>query len=960
MNTEVTSGRVRHNKNKLPGGIPITAFMAGLALLSSGVSHAADGAAANAGAAGDALAPAIPTGDGSVAELQAEVARLKKALEKSQKDLAEQQGKQPAAENAPATVTASEAPPKSEPEQADAEANQPAQLNQITVQAPNRLKAVKDVPQSISLVSGDQLAAQDAEDLPAITKRLSNVATFSTGNSREYSISIRGLGYESNTESQDPSVLVTVDDVPYAYNPLASFDLVDLDTVAVAHGPQGTQGGKNADVGGIYINTKRPSFTPEASYQVAYGGYTGASIGNQGDLGSWDRVIGNAVFGGPVINDLLAWRGTLSVDRGNGYIGNIYNTSQSYGNTDREQGRLQFLLTPTENLSARIKLDFKTSGAEYSNGMTIYTPTPAKYADGGTNTLSTDASTRLARSWFSNPYPNYYSQNYLYGGGLNAVDNNSQQPLITRSHGATANVNYNLGDYTLSSITSFQQYYFLASNDEGTRFDITTASGGGVDYHQFTQEFRLNSPVGGFLDYQTGVFLMSNSTQGAVNVSKNGWGADAGAWFASADSNGKPGQYSILDGTSDGQRLLSDSLNNLRKAGYEDTEKRQGAFYAQAHLHFTPAFSVTEGLRLTYEERRTWDNALITDQGNGAILNPTIPVNGVQLPGGGTTAQIQQQYAGATTAQIAAAQALRQAQIGVLWNNLTAQPFYKIQPTWLLSPSYKFNEGLTGYGSWQHGEKAGVALNINGVSQPALPEVSTAYELGLKSLLLNKTLTLNGDIFYNNFKNYQQAVQVLDPYTTALNVAAGVTPSTAYVSTTGNAAKVHVKGLEVDGLYTPNAYVSLHFSGAYNDAIFYNFANMGQPVENADLAKLHPYRDVSGKRLPGAARYSFSLGADLRYPLHFVDNGADEAFLTFNTAYTSRYNSDNTALSSYAWIHAHAITDLSVGAGRIDKRFDISLLVKNLFNNTSPIAQTWDSYTPAPPRWIGLQVSGKL
>ena len=92
MNTEVSSGRVRQNKNKSSGGIPLTAFMAGLVLLSSGASHAADSPAANAGAAGDGPASAASTADGSVAELQAEVARLKKALEKSQKELAEQQG----------------------------------------------------------------------------------------------------------------------------------------------------------------------------------------------------------------------------------------------------------------------------------------------------------------------------------------------------------------------------------------------------------------------------------------------------------------------------------------------------------------------------------------------------------------------------------------------------------------------------------------------------------------------------------------------------------------------------------------------------------------------------------------------------------------------------------------------------------------------------------------------------
>ena len=92
MNTEVSSGRVRQNKNKSSGGIPLTAFMAGLVLLSSGASHAADSPAANAGAAGDGPASAASTADGSVAELQAEVARLKKALEKSQKELAEHLG----------------------------------------------------------------------------------------------------------------------------------------------------------------------------------------------------------------------------------------------------------------------------------------------------------------------------------------------------------------------------------------------------------------------------------------------------------------------------------------------------------------------------------------------------------------------------------------------------------------------------------------------------------------------------------------------------------------------------------------------------------------------------------------------------------------------------------------------------------------------------------------------------
>jgi hypothetical protein len=52
------------------------------------------------------------------------------------------------------------------------------------------------------------------------------------------------------------------------------------------------------------------------------------------------------------------------------------------------------------------------------------------------------------------------------------------------------------------------------------------------------------------------------------------------------------------------------------------------------------------------------------------------------------------------------------------------------------------------------------------------------------------------------------------------------------------------------------------------------------------------------------------------------------------------------------------LTDLSGGFGK--QRFAVNLVVKNLFNNQTPQTNTWNSYTPAIPRWIGVQFSGKL
>jgi iron complex outermembrane recepter protein len=829
-----------------------------------------------------------------------------------------------------------------------------ASLDEVTVSASAHTPVPRDAPQSISVVTGADLQLQDVVDMGGILRRATNVK-WNPGNSREFSFSIRGLGYQQNTEAEDPDVGFTLDGVPYAYNPLASFDFVDVDNVEVLRGPQGTAGGKNAILGVINLTTREPTFTPETSYSVAYG--------------QRQSVIASAVTGGPVIDDLLAWRTTISVDKEGGYIKNLYNTSEYYGNRDRVAARTQFLLTPTSDFRAVLRVDVEPSGAEFYNGMTIYTPTPTVYSNGKPNPLTTDASTRLARSWFTQQNDYTYAADYLYGAGQNAVDNNSQRPLITDSLGGSLQLDWKLGANSLTSISAYKQYSFYASNDEGTPFDVTTASGGGVQYHQLSQEIRLDSAKGGFVDYRTGLYLLSSATQGPVSVSKNGWGSDAGAWFANA------GQYTTLDGNGAGRTLLVNSLDGLRKAGYENDEKKSAALYAQANWHLSDPLTLVTGARATYEQRKTTNNALLTAEGYGVGLNP-VAVNGVQLGGFGSdttgallstdTARqialanaVAQQYFNAASysaltatqlKQVAAAKTLRLTQIGVLWNTVQAQPFNKVQPTLVLSPTYKINEAVSAYFSFQHGEKAGISQTVNGVSYLTQPEKSNAFEIGVKSFLFDRALSLNADVYLNNIRNYQQAVQVFDAYTTVLTHDG----TNHYTSATGNAAKVQAKGVEVDATYDGIPYTAVRFTGAYNDAVYKDFKNAGKPVEAANQTA--PYRDATGMVLPGAAKYTFDVDVSFRRTV-FQEK---DFFASFDTAYTSNYNSDVAALSAYAWIRAHSSTDVSIGVGRSDRKFDLSLLVKNAFNDQTPLAQTWNSYTPSPPRWTGVMMTGKF
>ncbi len=892
---------------------PIAAALASVTIMASGALHAAE-----------------PT----VADLQAENTRLKQIIATLSAAAA-------------TTGTAAIVPvPADAARSTTVDKEAPLTLGEVTVRSRNRLERLKDVPISVSVVTGNELDRLQARDLAALTQRAANIS-WNQGNARTSALSIRGLGKQSQTDAQDPSVGITVDGVSYAYNPLSSFDFYDVDAVEVLRGPQGTLYGKNASVGAVSINTRRPAFTPDSSYSLA--------------LGQNDRVIANFATGGPVVDNLLAWRAAFTVDKGQGDYPNKYNNDFTYKNKDNVSGRVQFLFTPSAAFDALVKLEVTPRHEEYYNGWTFFSPTPTTYANGATNPLSTDASTRLNRRWFLQQSSYSYANDYLG----NAIDQDNQRPLVTATNGASATLNWRLGEHTLTSITGYKDFYFQARNDEGTPFDISKNGGGYVSRDaQVSEELRLSSAPGGLVDYQTGLYFlrMTNNYN-----SRTGFGADAGAWFAS------PAQYNRLDADSNGRYLMQNSLSRLEQNTPQQIRNTTGAVYGQANWHVSTPLTLTTGLRLTQEDRRNAVSKLISDNGVAAELDP-VAVNGVQLGGFSNTASgalgsnsaaqlalanaVALKYFGvanyaalsaAQKQQVADAKAIRQTNLGILWNVTEAQTFKKVQPTVLLSPSYKLSDDVTAYLSLQYGEKAGIAQIVNGVSSLAKPEKSTAYELGFKSVVLDRTLTVNADLFLTNIKDYQQAVQVYDDYTTQLNKN-GIN---SYIAATGNVAKVQAYGLELDGVFNGIRNTSIRFSGAYNNAVYKDFKNSANPVE---VLSSVPYQDVSGRNLPGAAKFTFNVGAEYRQPV----SGWNKQFhVSFNSAYTSKYNSD-IALSSYAWIPSYGITDFSIGLGTLDRKFDVTLLAKNVFNDTTSQVVTWNSRVPAVPRWLGVVVSGKL
>ncbi len=860
----------------------------------------------------------------SVDELRAENARLKELLEKNQQQLDQ-------AEKTPVTATVTEKPA------AD------TKLGRVVVLARNnnRLAAVKDVPTSIVAVSGDELKRLGGDTMRDVIKRASNISRQDRSNARSSDLSLRGIGRKGNSEAQDPNTLVTVDGISYAYSGLSAWNFVDLNSVEVLRGPTGTAGGKNASVGAVNIFTNRPSFTPSADASLR--------------VGDHDSVVGTAAVGGPVIDDLLAWRGTFYVDKQEGEFGNAYDSGDNtYTDRNKISAKLQFLLTSNEFFTALISADLQPKTAENDNGLNwFHAPVPT-YSNGAPTNLANDASTRLKRRWFGQQQGYTYNDNYLnYHSGTQ--NQNDQRPLLTGIRGTSAQLDWNVGTYTLTSITGYRELYFDARNDEGTPFDISAQGGGGMDYRQFSQELKLSSEIGNALDYVAGLYYIRN--RNAVD-SKTGWGSDAGAWFASA------AQYTRLDANGAGRYLMENSLSGLRKKGTAVNENSSPAIFGQLNWHISDPLTLSTGARVTREHREANNFALIENNGYAPELNEAnfnANPDAVALKYFGVAS-----YAALSAAQrqqITDAVAIRKSQLGLLFAKQDAEEFNETQYTYFLSPSYRFTPNLTGYISYQHGEKAAAAQFINAFSATTKPEKTDNVEIGFKSSWLDRTLTVNADIFVSKIKDYEQQAYVVDEYTTSLNQANG-DPTIAYTTLTGNAPKVKVKGLELDAFYSGIPNTTLRISAAYNDARYDEFKNAPAAPEDA-YPGAPPYADLSGETLPGAAKWTGNIGGDYRLPVF----GNKEFHTDLNYYATSRYNNDPTNYSDYQWISGYGIADIGIGIGREDQTWDVTFLVKNLFDvqaksygfgNVTGSSTNSNGTLDTTPRWVGVLFTSKI
>ncbi|MFZ2452708.1 MAG: TonB-dependent receptor [Methylovulum miyakonense] len=804
---------------------------------------------------------------------KAESERLKKALADSGNPAAAQP---PAADAATGAAAVSTPVPAVAAKEKAVVSETPKALGEVVVQSRRREEKLQDVPLPISVVGSETTKRDNIVTVQEITQKVPNLL-FTASNARQTSIAIRGLGKNASDEARDPSVGVQVDNVPIIWPGSAFTNFVDLDHIELLRGPQGTLQGKNANLGLLNIVTKLPTWTPQ--YYV------------EGFAGDRDSLQGKVSASGPVIDGLLAYRGSFYIDRRDGFVDNLDGpvTVGKLKETDRLGGRLQFLFTPTDKVSARIILDRAT--ATNSQIADYVVADPDTFINGDSR-AGKSYSSRLARDYF-----NVNGKTFKpIVGDPRKVQFDDIRASRGDQEGVSGQIDVDLGRHKLSSISAYRWGLFEPHNDgDRSPYAISEIAGGTVEARQWSQELRLTSqePGFGFIDYQVGGLALRTDNE---VTSQTAYGADAGAFYAGQKV------YDRLNASAIGRELMKDSMNGLLTTTKLNPTVTSLSAFAQADLHFTDKATLTLGVRDTYEDRSNSSNKYYSTPNQNLSLSNA-------------------KYAGATAQNIADAISIRGdgvsgGQLGNVYGEVARQGIEENSQNWLVNPNYKFNRNLMAYFSVSGGEKAGAALfDANGLAENAAPEKVLDYELGVKTSWLNRKLFVNINLYDTIVNDYQARMSVLD---TTKNDG-------SFRTKTGNVGEIEMRGVEIETSWNAYQGLNLFFNGAYNNAVYNDFANAPCPFEyNTPTVAC----DFTGKTIPNAPEFTANFGADYRRPLGFY--GLD-GVIFLNNSYRSRANM-NADLSIYGIQDAYHLTDGGLGVATHNGKYNLSLIARNIFD----------------------------
>jgi len=600
-------------------------------------------------------------------------------------------------------------------------------------------------------------------------------------------------------------------------------------------------------------------------------------------VGSFNYVQAKASASLP-LTDTIAARISGLVTRRDGVIRNIV-TGEDHNGIGNQAVRGQLLFQPNDRVSVRLIADFTNFESNcctqvYFRVAPTLKPAARQYPALAAGVGYTPASL--------DPYDR-------------VTDIDAALGVSTNEGGVSAIANWNLGAATLTSVSAWRFWNWDAANDRDyTGLPIQLVQHIPSRQDQYSQELRLASNGEGALSYVGGLYFFRQRVIGRP-ISIYG---PLAAYYLIGPTTGAaatPVPGNLLDG------FGSDGRTDFQSNSY--------AAFGEVNWRPLRGLTITGGLRYTYEKKKgSYD---------------TFTFGGLQT----------------------ANAALNSAKLSILRGQDYAARVNGGALTGRANLAYQFTPDVFGYAGFARGAKSG-GINMSGLpldnaNQPALntavvrPEQNTNYEIGLKTRLFGRRLTLNVDAYYTRVTDFQANV-------TDTGAAAALRTYLA------NIPKVTVKGIEADANVQVSKRFSLNASAAYADGKYDSYPNGPCPIERIGSATT--VCDLSGIALPSLPKWSVTYGGDYALPIDPL--GGSIALHLDGRSQTKQFG-DPTG-SAYTVIGGYTLVNGSVGF-RSRRGWEIAVFTRNLFDrnyiqnvtiqagNTGLILAT-----PSDPRTVGV------
>ena len=785
----------------------------------------------------------------------------------------------------------------------------PPSLAEVIVTAQKRSENIQDVPISVIALSSQQLKDSGVSDIKNLTVLTPGLTVTSTTSENSTTARIRGIGTVGDNPGLESSVGIVIDGVYRPRNGVGFGNLGEIERIEVLEGPQGELFGKNNDAGVISIMTKRPAMT--------FGATAEASVGNFNDREISASVTGplSSVSAGRFYAGYQKTEGWLENDVGAGPNANDRNNDRNFYTF-----RGQYLFKPNDDVDFLLIGDYSKRNETCCGAAATYLGPFAGIVNALAATPALGGQPGATGIGSGNGYQTYSNQQWIQR---------------IRDMGVSGELNWQLGEATLTSITAWRDNTIIAGNDtDYTSVDILyepATEGNATDFKQFSQELRLAGKQGA-LHWLVGGFFASE----ILTNNQTLWAGNDFDLYLGGLSSAAAGTPNFL--------LIPELTGKLPGAtfvpgvaGYADAFRQTSksfAFFSNETYSITPALDLTAGFRYTHEKKVATLNYNDTDGGAGCgslltspgvrALNPASPEYQFLL-GYGCSVVFNPFFS-----RLSEVQSLTE-------NNLSGT----------VKLSYRFNDELMTYLSFADGYKAG-GYNLGRVTNPAAanplaPVLNTSfpeetvdsYELGVKSTLADRTVRLDAALFDQRYRDFQ-----LNTYTGILFVVTSI-------------PRVESKGAELNlNWATPLQGLSL------SSGVTYAFTNINE--YGSAITLFSPKR--LNNRISFAPLWSGAASATYQVPL----TGA----LTFRGTLSEKYNSSyNTGsnLDPRKIQGAYGLLNARIGIGAPDDRWAVELWSANLADKLyyqvafdAPFQYNQIDAFLGAPRTFGLTVRTKF